>query len=211
METNQNETKKQQADAIISRHIYWSVGAGLIPFPLLDIAAVTSIQLDMLKSLCGLYGVDYSKEQGKSWISALAGSTLSNVIARLGASAIKAVPVIGTVVGITSVAILSGAATYAIGQVFAEHFEKGGSLVTFNAADMKKFYKDKMEEGKTIAANLKEKYKSAVNSKSGKAMEKNTTEKLKELDKLKNTELITEDEYVKMRNDILKSFLDNDI
>jgi len=210
MENNQKISKKTEADAIVNRHIYWSVGAGLIPFPILDIVAVTSIQLDMLKSLCQLYEVDYSLEKGKSWISALVGSTLSNVLARIGASAIKSVPIIGTAIGVTSVAILSGAATYAIGQVFIEHFEKGETLISFNAEKMKDFYKAKINEGKKIASNFKDKYKAAFTGKSGKEQEMIIAQKLKELDVMKKNQLISEDEFVKMRNELLKSFLGNE-
>lgn len=139
--------------------MYWSIGVGFIPIPIIDIAAVAAIQLDMLKSICELYEVDYSKEQGKFWIGALAGSTLSSALARFGASAVKAIPVIGTAIGMTSMSIISAASTYAIGSVFVNHFEAGGTLGSFEAEKVKTFYKEKVEEGKKLAVKVKEKYK----------------------------------------------------
>jgi uncharacterized protein (DUF697 family) len=88
-------SEQQPADDIIKSHVVWALGGGLIPVPLFDIAAVTAIQMDMLKQLADLYEVEFSASTGKSFVSALTGSTF----ARIGASLIKAVPGIGTVIG----------------------------------------------------------------------------------------------------------------
>ena len=96
-------TKRDESEQIIMKHVLWSMGGGLIPIPLFDVAAVTAVQLDMLKSLASLYGVDYSKENGKAFAGALTGSTF----ARLGASAMKVIPGIGWVVGGFSMSVMS--------------------------------------------------------------------------------------------------------
>jgi len=57
--------KREEADKIIKSHVLWAVGAGLVPLPLFDVAAVTAIQMDMLKQLAALYQVDYSTSTGK--------------------------------------------------------------------------------------------------------------------------------------------------
>jgi len=208
MGKTEKSTKRIESEKIIDRHMYWAVGAGLIPIPIADIAAVTAIQLDMLKSICDIYHIDYSKDTGKSWISALAGSTLTKALAKLGASAVKTIPVVGTAVGMTSMAILSGASTYALGHVFVNHFEAGGTASTFNTEDIKKFYKEKLAEGKDKARELKKKFKDKMKSKKGKEQQKNITDKLMEIQNLKSKNLISEDEFNTMRNDLLKSFVD---
>ncbi|MCD4794860.1 MAG: DUF697 domain-containing protein [Bacteroidales bacterium] len=207
MEEKQIKSKKEvTSESIIKRHMYWSVSAGLIPFPLLDIAAVTAVQTDMLKSLCNFYKVDYSQEKGKAWITALTAATLSSIIARTSASVVKVIPAIGTVVGMASMAIISGASTYAVGNVFVNHFEAGGTLQNFNTDNFKKFYIEKLEEGKDLAKKMKDKYKAYTKKKKGKDKEKTVISKLKELNKLKDQKLINEKEYTSMRNDILKQF-----
>ena len=113
---------------IIRNHMYWAIGAGSLPLPLIDLAAVTGIQLDMLKQLSRHYGVPYQEEQAKSWLSALSASLLS----RLGANALKLIPGIGSILGGVSMAVLSGASTYALGQVAREHFEGRGSFEDLN-------------------------------------------------------------------------------
>jgi len=151
MEEENKKTKLEQAEEIIKRHVYWSLGSGLIPIPFADVAAVTAIQLDMLKSICDLYEIDYSEEQGKSWVAALTGSTL----ARAGASALKIIPGIGTLLGAATMSALSGASTYAVGQVFAKHFEEGGTGKNLNLEKVKEFYEEMVKEGKEVV----EKYK----------------------------------------------------
>ncbi|MEM9137012.1 MAG: DUF697 domain-containing protein, partial [Cyanobacteria bacterium P01_F01_bin.42] len=120
-------SKRTQADAVIRSHVLWAMGGGLIPIPLVDFAAVTAIQLEMLQQLAQIYGVDYSRSLGKAFVSALTGTT----IARLGASLLKAIPGVGTVLGSASMALASGASTYAVGQVAISHFSNGGSLSNF--------------------------------------------------------------------------------
>ena len=206
MEEKIKSKKEVTSESIIKRHMYWSVSAGLIPFPLIDIAAVTAIQTDMLKSLCNFYKVDYSQEKGKAWITALTAATVSSILARTGASVVKAIPVVGTFVGMASMAILSGASTYAVGNVFVTHFKDGGTLNNFNTDNFKKFYLEKLEEGKELAKQMKDKYKAYTKKKKGKEKEKTVMTKLKELNKLKDQKLIDEKEYTSMRNDILKQF-----
>ena len=43
--------KREHADAIIKKHVLLSIGGGLIPIPLVDMAAVTALQVSMLEQL----------------------------------------------------------------------------------------------------------------------------------------------------------------
>src|SRR3954471_16759065 len=113
---------RQKAEKSISQHITLAIGTGLVPVPLLAGAAVSAIQLDMLKQLSTLYGVRYTESEGKAWLSALSGS----ILAKFAANAIKLIPGIGSILGGISMAALSGASTYALGQVAVAHFEAEG-------------------------------------------------------------------------------------
>lgn len=44
------------------------MGGNLIPIPLVDFAAITTIQLEMLQQLAELYGVNYSQSNGKAFV-----------------------------------------------------------------------------------------------------------------------------------------------
>jgi uncharacterized protein (DUF697 family) len=112
------------AKPIIKQHVLWAAGVGLLPIPLVDVASVIVIQIDMLNKLAHAYNVTTSISQSKTFLTALTGSTC----ARLGASLIKAIPVIGTAVGGVSMSVLSGASTYAVGKVAMQLFAQHGTL-----------------------------------------------------------------------------------
>jgi len=207
MENNENNIVEKDAESIIKRHTYWAVGGGLIPLPLVDIAAVTAIQLDMLKQICSFYKIDYSEEQGKAWIVALASSTVSSMVARLGASIVKTIPLVGTVLGATSMAVISGASTYALGKVVSSHFESGGTLDSYNKEKIKEFYEMNLQEGKKVAKNLKDKYLKLIETPEGKEKERKMGSRLKDLEESRKQKLISEEEYEKIRSEIIKNLI----
>ncbi len=143
-------TQNSRADKVIRDSVVWSMGAGLIPIPLADMVAVTAIQIDMLKQIASLYQVDFAENRLKSWIAALSGSAIPKV----GAGIIKFIPGLGSVIGGVSMAVLSGASTYAIGQVFAQHFESGGTLLDFDVEKFRDFYQRQFEVGKAFVENM---------------------------------------------------------
>ncbi|MBD3425699.1 MAG: hypothetical protein GF409_00550 [Candidatus Omnitrophica bacterium] len=59
------------------------------------------------------------------------------LITSAGASEARAVPGIGTLLGIGSQVILAGASTYALGKVFQYRFENDGTLYNFYVDEMK--------------------------------------------------------------------------
>ena len=75
--------READAERIVHGHVMWAMGAGLIPLPLFDIAAVTAVQMDMLKQLARVYSVDYSTAAGKTFAGALTGGTFAHVSAAL--------------------------------------------------------------------------------------------------------------------------------
>lgn len=186
---------QQQAEKIIKEHVLWALGAGVVPIPLIDVAAVTLVQLDMLKQLCRLYGKNYSDSEGKVLLSALTGGTL----ARLGASALKALPGIGTLIGGVSMTIMSGASTYAVGRVAIMHFISGGALFDLDLNSAKKVYEEEFEKGKTYASNLeKEKQQTASSSPD------DIIAKLEKLAQLKEKGVITEEEFEAQKQKLLE-------
>ncbi|RMD97626.1 MAG: DUF697 domain-containing protein [Deltaproteobacteria bacterium] len=181
--------QRDEAERIIREHLIWSVGAGLVPIPLVDLAAVTGIQLDMLKQLCRVYGVDYSISSGKAWISALTGSML----ARFGANALKLIPGLGSLIGGVSMAVMSGASTYALGTVAVKHFEGGGSFADFDPDAARTEYETAFEEGKSYAGDLaKDRRKT-----------RDAFEKLERLGALKEKGIITEEEFEAKKKQLL--------
>lgn len=171
-----------------------SMGAGLVPIPILDIAAVTAVQLDLVKQLSQVYGVQHQGGMiDKGLITALTGS----IFARIGASFIKIIPVVGSMLGGVSMAMMSGASTYAVGQVFKRHFEAGGDFSNFNPASARNLFDEEYERGKHMA----EEWKKEKNNPS--STSDDVLGKLKQLGELKEAGVISEEEFKKMKADLL--------
>jgi uncharacterized protein (DUF697 family) len=172
--------KSASIEALIKQHVIWSVGAGLVPVPIVDFVAVTAIQVDLIRQLCTLHGVSYDEGTGKVWAGALTGGA----VARIAASAIKAIPGVGSLIGGLSMSIASGASTYAVGRVINRHLENGGTMSNLDVEAAKKSYATEFEEGKKVA-------KKASENKGG----KDVFEKLEKLGELKTKGVITEAEF----------------
>lgn len=144
-----------EAKRVIKNHVIASMGISLVPIPLVDLLGLTGIQLRMLHQLARVYRVPFSENLGKSLIVSLVGGVMPTSTAITLASFIKAVPGLGTATGVISVSILGGATTYAIGSVFMQHFESGGTLLDFDPKKMRQHFADELRQGKKVASNLK--------------------------------------------------------
>jgi uncharacterized protein (DUF697 family) len=140
--------RSAEADETINRHMLAAFGAGLLPLPLLDLAALAAIQLKLLHSLAGLYGVEFSSQLGKAAIGALSGSGLSVTLSAKLASLAKGLPVLGWAVGPAGAASFAAASTYALGKVFVQHFESGNTFLTFDPEQVKAYYAQQYALGK---------------------------------------------------------------
>jgi uncharacterized protein (DUF697 family) len=147
------EFRKIKCDMTISKHVSAALGFGFIPLPLVDFVGISGVQLDMLYRLCRIYDVDFSTQAARSVIAALIGTGLP--MQPLLASSLKMIPGIGTAAGIFAVPALAGASTYALGRVFVQHFETGGTLLTFDASKMKAHFEHAMSEGKNVVSGMR--------------------------------------------------------
>ncbi len=138
-----------QANEIVAYHVQWSLGLGLVPIPLIDAVAILITQVRMLKKLSDHYGIACSENHVKILVTSLIGGTNSGLIGgKFLISMTKLVPGIGTFIGITAMSALSGSITYAVGQVFIQHFESGGTFLDFDPKKVKEYFMTQFEEGK---------------------------------------------------------------
>ncbi len=187
------EERTARANDIIRNHVGFSLGAALIPFPGADLLAVTAVQVSMLRQLAKLYNVGFMDTLGKNIISAVIGSSA----ARLGASLVKVIPGVGTLIGELSMPALSGTSTYALGKVVAAHFQHGGSLDDLDLRNARRGYKSEMEAGKKVAEEL------ARTEAVRRSATDETVEKLTKLAELKESGIITEEEFVNLKERLL--------
>ena len=185
-----NRERSKRADRIIHSHTLWSMGAGMIPVPMFEILAVSAIQVDMLKQLAEAYEADFTENMGKTFVTALTGGTF----ARIGASFIKAVPGVGTLVGGASMSVLSGASTYAVGQVAKRHYETDGNLIDIDLNSARKSYDEALKRGKRVVGDLK--------NREGESKDVFTS--LERLSDLRQKGVITDEEFEAKKREMLE-------
>lgn len=140
---------KSRARKLVERFSLYSGVAGLLPVPVVDVAAVGGVQLQMLRRISQLYDVPFSKNRGKAIVASLAGTMIPASTGLGVASMAKSVPVAGTAIGAMTAPALSVGATYVIGMAFVEHFARGGTLLDFDPPDHREFIKAPAEQRKT--------------------------------------------------------------
>ena len=146
---------EQRAFRTVKKYMLWSTGAGLIPVPFLDWAAVSGVQLRMVSELSKIYDVPFKESCGKAAIGSLAGFVLPHAMAFgwLG-SMLKAVPGVGSLAGAPAMALFSGAYAWALGNVFIQHFESGGTFLNFHPEEVKEYFRAQFEEGRKQTATM---------------------------------------------------------
>lgn len=215
-----NLERSKHADTIIRNHVVWSMGAGFIPVLIADIFAVSALQLDMIRQMCKVYDQDFSEQQGKAIVTSLTSSTIARLTAR---SVVKLLPGIGSIIGGVAVSIFAGASTYALGQVFKKHFESGGTILDFDPERVKKMYKEQFEKGKKVVEDWKKQEEKSkpeggfkvpgdpINGSSqmdqhGSKNQEAILARLKELADLKQTGVLSEEEFESMKKKLLEEF-----
>jgi uncharacterized protein (DUF697 family) len=220
MSTSNNEKsqKTKHADTVIKNHIVWAMGASFIPLPVVDVFAVSGLQLDMVKGLCRVYDVNFSETQGKAIVTTLTSSALARIGAR---SLIKLIPGVGSLIGGVTLSVFNGASTYALGEVFKQHFSEGGTFLDFDTDRLKKYYREKFEKGKKVAEEIKTEEEGKVKktkkvnvdevivespSVIHEVEESDVLKRLSELGELKKQGIITEEEFSAMKKKLIDSF-----
>jgi len=145
--------RQTEAQNIVKNNIISSMASGLIPIPLFDIISLTNIQFHMIQTLAEHYEVPVDNIS-RSLVTSLVSGTLP-VASMLGfGSLVKSIPGIGSLAGSGSVSVISGAVSYAVGQVFINHFEQGGTLKDFDPDSAKRYFSEQYEAGKLVTRDL---------------------------------------------------------
>lgn len=146
------------AEKLIRNNALISMGIGLVPIPLFDMAALLGQQLWMIDKLGDMYankrdlvGEKFSKEWGKKAVLSLIGALLPQSSLKFTVySLIKMIPIIGPTVSTLTLPILCGSTTYAVGRVFNLHFASHRSFLSFNPENYRAYFKEQMNAFEVI-------------------------------------------------------------
>ncbi len=148
------EKERLLADNTIKNYVILAMGTGLIPSAVVDIVGITALEVKMIGDLARIYDfpIPHHLVRYKILIS-LIGSIGPVYLSGKMHTAFKSLPLIGHAVYVGMLSITGGAAMYAVGKTFQRHFESGGTFLSSKNSVLKKFFKEKYQEGKTVASS----------------------------------------------------------
>lgn len=136
--------KVPRALAIIRNYTLISAGVGVVPVPLLDMATMLALQMLMVRKLAKLYDLPFARQRVKSAIVGVIGGFKGGY---LGGLALKMIPVIG-IVGYATMPTVNAAVSYAVGRVFLQHFESGGTFLDLDPKKVRAYFEEQFRQGK---------------------------------------------------------------
>ena len=134
--------KRGRAKAIIAAATAAAAAAGAIPIPLSDAAVIVPIQVGMIASLAGLYGLREEAIRQSAWpfvaklVGIFAASTLLKLIPGLG-SAVNAT-VAGTITGAMGAYVRNRFEEYAVAKIEGREIPP----ITFDPESFRRFYEE---------------------------------------------------------------------
>ncbi len=134
-----------KATSIIKRYRLIAAGVGLIPLPLIDAVLIGGVQAKMVYDLAKAYDVPFEESRVKTLIGSLVGCIAPVGVSGGITSLVRTIPVVGIAAWYFVNPALTFASTHAVGKVFSEHFQTGGTLLTFDADKISEHYKCEFE------------------------------------------------------------------
>lgn len=144
--------KDRLATEKITKYSLFAAGAGFIPVPMVDWAAISALQLKLVADISDIYGVEFRKSRVSSILGSLVGGWAGTTAGYGLVHLVKALPVVGPILAGLTVPATAGASTYAVGKVFMQHFAAGGTLLDFDPDKMREYYKAEMQAANAQAA-----------------------------------------------------------
>jgi uncharacterized protein (DUF697 family) len=119
--------RRSVAHSIVDRHVAYAAVGGVCPVPLLSVAGVTAVVVRMIKQLSSIYEVPFERDRMRSLVIGLVGGAAPTGLGATASSTLAVVAPGPGLVGLAVSAVTAGALTRAIGMVFLENLEAGGS------------------------------------------------------------------------------------
>jgi len=147
--------RRLEANACIQNHVITAMGFGLIPSALLDVIAITGIEVKMIRDLAGLYDVPIPRQLlAYKLLLSLIGSVGIVYFSNKMQSTLKELPLIGHILYIGAFSLSGGAAIYAIGKIFQKHYESGEIFLNSDNKILRDYFLSKYREGKQTISSF---------------------------------------------------------
>jgi len=139
------------AEQTVKNWSTYAAVAGVIPVPVLDLAAIGGLQVKMISELCKIYELPYKKEAVQSLLGGLAGGTLTMLASGyLSERLFRYIPYAGPVLSVVIQPGLAFVSTFALGRIFINKFESGQSLAGLTAEAVSSAYHEQLAKTKSL-------------------------------------------------------------
>ena len=145
---NSAEGKEQQADAVIRRYALFGTAAGLIPSFGLDVAALTAIQVKMIRELAEIYEYDVNDQMIRMTITTGVTALGGRLLTGIATSITKAFSPLKFLVGGATQAALSGFTTAEIGKIYQARLSSGENPADITVSEIVNHIVAQVQEGK---------------------------------------------------------------
>lgn len=150
-EQETSEIVRLRAENCIKNHVMAAMGIGLIPSAFVDVVGITGIEVKMIWELAKLYDFPVpNKLVAYKVLISLIGSIGPVYLSTKMHSALKGVPLLGHAVYVGILSLTGGAAVYAVGKIFQQHYESGGTFLSKDNTYIRNYFKEKYAEGKHV-------------------------------------------------------------
>ena len=145
---NSPQGKEQQADAIIRRYALYGTAAGIIPSFGLDVAALTAIQVKMIRDLAELYEYDVNDQMIRMTITTGVTALGGRLLTGIAASITRAFSPLKFLIGGATQAALSGFTTAEIGKIYQARLSSGQNPADITVSEIVNHIVQQVQEGK---------------------------------------------------------------
>lgn len=121
----QKEERRAAAEKLVDRYKLYAGLGGLVPMPAINVAALTALNVRMVKALSDLYGVPFESNQVRSVVVGLVGGSVPTGLGYATGSMLGLLMPAGAFVGFAVSSLTAAALTRNIGLVFIDYFESG--------------------------------------------------------------------------------------
>ncbi len=134
--------KREKADELTKKYAAGLLVVEMIPLPVFALVVVPGFQVKLVKELADMYQTDSRGVRIKSLLAVITGVAVTASASRWVTNLWKAVPGPGLVISTLTSAAISATSTLAIGSLFSDHFETGGTLLSIDKEKMKTRYQE---------------------------------------------------------------------
>ena len=134
----QEQPRSSESREIVKRYAYYSSVVGLVPIPVAEVLSVNAVQYAMIKKLATCYNIPFKEHRVKSLLSSLLSGVVSaSIIYGPVTNALTFLPGIGWMVKAGVALSVSGTITIALGKLFIDHFQRGGTFLNLDVENAK--------------------------------------------------------------------------